>query len=76
MAQLVNVLDPQAIVIGGGLGLAGGRYRRNLEEALRSHIYSDHHRDLPLLDAALGVDAGWIGAALAAHHTAFVRREP
>jgi glucokinase len=23
---LVNVLDPQAIIVGGGLGLAGGRY--------------------------------------------------
>jgi predicted NBD/HSP70 family sugar kinase len=67
IAHLVNVLDPQAIVIGGGLGLAGGRYRSSLEEALRSHIYSDHHRVLPLLNAALGADAGWIGAALAAH---------
>jgi glucokinase len=66
IAHLVNVLDPHAIVIGGGLGLAGGRYRSSLVTALRSHIYSDHHRDLPLVDAALGVDAGWIGAALAA----------
>jgi glucokinase len=66
IAHLVNVLDPQAIVIGGGLGLAGGRYRAQLEELLRSHIYSDHHRDVPLLNAELGADAGWIGAALAA----------
>ena len=76
MAQLVNVLDPHALVIGGGLGLAGGRYRRNLEEALRLHIYSEHHRDLPLLDGALGVDAGWIGAALAAQRTCEVGYEP
>ena len=68
-AHLVNVLDPQAIVIGGGLGLAAGRYRHNLERALRSHIYSDHHRDVPLLNAVLGADAGWIGAALAAHRS-------
>jgi glucokinase len=70
IAQLVNVLDPQAIVIGGGLGLTGGLYRRRLEGALRSHIYSDHHRDVPLLNAALGGDAGWIGAALAALRSA------
>ncbi|MEX2137805.1 MAG: ROK family protein [Pirellulales bacterium] len=69
IAHLVNVLDPQAIVIGGGLGLAGGRYRSSLERALRSHIYSDHHRDVPLFDAVLGADAGWIGAALAAYRS-------
>ena len=70
MAHLVNVLDPQAIVIGGGLGLAGGLYRRSFEEVLRSHIYSDHHRNVPLLNAALGADAGWIGAAAAAFRSA------
>jgi glucokinase len=66
IAQLVNTLDPEAVVIGGGLGLAGGRYRLKLQEALRNHIYADSHRDIPLLDARLGADAGWIGAALSA----------
>jgi glucokinase len=66
IAQLVNTLDPEAIVIGGGLGLAGGRYRTKLEASLREYIYSDCHRDIPLLDSKLGADAGWIGAALSA----------
>jgi glucokinase len=66
IANLVNMLDPQVIVMGGGLGLAGGRYRDSLEETLRARVYSDCHRDLPLLDAKLGADAGWIGAALCA----------
>jgi glucokinase len=64
IAQLVNTLDPEAVVIGGGLGLAGGRYRMKLQESLREHIYSDCHRDIAVLDAKLGPDAGWIGAAL------------
>lgn len=68
IAQLVNVLDPAAIVIGGGLGLTGGRYRASLDAALRRYIWSDLHRDLPLLSAELGVDAGFIGAALVAAH--------
>jgi glucokinase len=66
IAQLVNTLDPEAVVIGGGLGLTRGRYRLKLEESLRRHIYSDCHRDIALLDAKLGADAGWIGAALSA----------
>jgi glucokinase len=66
VAHLVNTLDPAAVVVGGGLGLAAGLYRESLERAMRESIWSDLHRDLPLLPAALGNDAGWVGAALAA----------
>jgi glucokinase len=66
VAQLVNVLDPEAVVIGGGLGLATGLYRTSLEESLRAHIWSDDHRRVPLLSALLGTDAGIVGAALGA----------
>ena len=66
IGQLVNVLDPEAVVIGGGLGLAEGVYRDSMLVALRCHIWSDILRDLPVLSAKLGNDAGWIGAALAA----------
>lgn len=66
IGQLVNVLDPEAVVIGGGLGLAGGQYRATLESAMRHSIWSDLHRDIALLPAAMGKDAGFIGAALAA----------
>jgi glucokinase len=66
VGHLVNTLDPAAVVVGGGLGLAAGLYREALERAMRESIWSDLHRDLPLLPASLGNDAGWIGAALAA----------
>jgi glucokinase len=63
---LVNVLDPEAVVVGGGLGLAGGIYWSAFERATREHIWSDTARDLPILPAALGPDSGLIGAAAAA----------
>jgi predicted NBD/HSP70 family sugar kinase len=66
IGQLVNVLDPEAIVIGGGLGMAGGLYREALEAAMRDHIWSELHRQLPLVSAELGNDAGLIGAAFGA----------
>lgn len=62
---LVNVLDPAAIVVGGGLGLAGGRYWSSFVRATREHIWADNSRALPILPAALGADAGIIGAAAA-----------
>ncbi len=66
IGHLVNVLDPEAVVIGGGLGMAEGLYRDSLEPAMRAHVWSELHRDVPLLRAKLGDDAGIIGAALGA----------
>jgi predicted NBD/HSP70 family sugar kinase len=66
IALIVNMLDPEAIVLGGGLGLAPGRYRDRLIASTRTHIWAEACRDLPIVPATLGTDAGIIGAALAA----------
>jgi glucokinase len=65
IALLVNMLDPEAIVLGGGLGLVAGPYRDRLIASARAHIWADACRSLPILPAALGENAGVIGAALA-----------
>jgi glucokinase len=64
VGMLVNVLDPAAVVVGGGLGLAGGLYWDVFVAATRAHIWADAARDLPIIPAGLGADAGLIGAAL------------
>ena len=61
---LVNALDPEVVIIGGGLGLAGGLYGSRLTASIRAHIWAESRRQLPILPAALGSDAGVIGAAL------------
>jgi len=66
VALIVNMLDPAAIVLGGGLGLAAGLYRDRLVATVRAHIWAAACRDLPILPAQLGSDAGIVGAALAA----------
>ncbi len=65
LAWLVNVLDPEVIIVGGGLGSAGGTYWASLVEATRAHIWSAASRDLSILHASLGPDAALVGAALA-----------
>jgi len=63
---LVNVLDPEAVVVGGGLGTTGGLYWDSFVAATRAHIWADTSREIPIKMAALGPDAGLIGAAVAA----------
>lgn len=60
---LVNVLDPEAVIVGGGLGLAGGLYWDSFVASTKAHIWAQDSRGLPILPAATGVDAGLTGAA-------------
>jgi len=60
---LVNVLDPETVIVGGGLGLSGGIYWDCFVASTRRHIWSDISRTLPIIPAALGNDAGVVGAA-------------
>ncbi len=63
---LANVLDPHAVVIGGGLGSAPGFYWETLQAATRRHIWSDKHRQLPIVQGQYGALAGLVGAAAVA----------
>ena len=63
---LVNVLDPEAVVVGGGLGSSDGPFWESFSASTRQHIWSEVHRQLPIVRAATGPDAGLIGAAVAA----------
>jgi glucokinase len=65
LARLINALDPEAALIGGGLGLAPA-FRERLIERTRPLIYAERTRALSIRAAALGRDAGIVGAALAA----------
>ena len=62
VALLVNVLDPEAVVVGGGLGSAGGAYWRGLTRATREHVWAEHAKELPIVQAGLRADSGVIGA--------------
>lgn len=62
-AFLINVLDPELVILGGGLGTAGGIYREVFDRSCRAHIFADISRGVPIVSAQLGIDAGVIGAA-------------
>jgi glucokinase len=62
VALLVNVLDPEAVIVGGGLGSGRGAYWRGLVRATREHAWAADIRELPIAQAGLGADSGVIGA--------------
>ncbi|MBK35526.1 MAG: hypothetical protein CME26_08370 [Gemmatimonadetes bacterium] len=66
LAFLINTLDPEGVVIGGGLGLAEGPYRTGMEASVREHIWAEAARGLEIRNVVLGVDAGIVGAGLVA----------
>jgi glucokinase len=66
LATVAGVLDPEALVIGGGLGSAPGPYWTALAVATRSRIWSPATQRLAIVQAELGPDSGLIGAALLA----------
>jgi glucokinase len=66
LASALNLLDVEAVVIGGGLGLRLGEpYVERIRDAMMPHLFADH-RPPEVLLASLGDLGGAIGATLLA----------
>lgn len=59
---LANILDPEVVVVSGGLSDAGAPWWRPMERALRAELLPAL-LDLPVLPAKLGNAAAMVGAA-------------
>ena len=64
IASLINAFDPSRVVVGGGLSRAWSLLRPSLESALTTVVMSPDHRQIDVVTAALGDDAGLVGAAV------------
>ena len=64
IGSAVNLLDVEAVIIGGGLGVRFGEpFRRRIEHQMLKHVFVDERPPVVLL-AELGDLGGAIGAAL------------
>ena len=63
LANLVNVFDPEMIVLTGGLATAGELILPDIEKGLYQRIFAPDYRKPKLVVGELGSDAGLIGAA-------------
>jgi N-acetylglucosamine kinase len=63
LGAIINILDPDAVVIGGGVGNLDLLYSPKTRKSIASHLFNDDFRT-PLLKPALGDSAGVFGAAM------------
>jgi N-acetylglucosamine kinase len=63
LGAVVNILDPDAIVIGGGVGNLDLLYSQETRDSVALHLFNDRF-DTPIFRPALGDSAGVFGAAM------------
>ena len=63
ISNLLNILDPEIIVMGGGVSLAGDFLLDRLRERLKKYALPSALEGLEIVEAELGNDAGILGAA-------------
>jgi glucokinase len=71
IANLIMVLDPQRVIVGGGVSELGEPLRSRVEAAVQRRVVGARFRPpVPVVLAELGERAGALGAVLAAHDAA------
>lgn len=63
IGNLLNILDPEIVVMGGGVALAGDILFDKVNEKLKDYAIPVTLNNLKILPAKLGNDAGVVGAA-------------
>ncbi|MFA5334276.1 MAG: ROK family protein [Candidatus Omnitrophota bacterium] len=63
LANIVNALDPEVIVLAGGMAKAGSGFIDKAEKEMRGRALKESSRGVRVVSAKLGEDAGIIGAA-------------
>jgi glucokinase len=73
VANLINVLNPQRIIIGGGVSKAGEMLFEPVRRVARERTFERAARGVEIVPAALGDDVGVVGAAAVAFQRAGLR---
>ena len=63
LATVINIIDPDLCIIGGGVGQVGQLYSTLAVQAIERHLFNSELR-IPILRPCLGDSAGVFGAAL------------
>ncbi len=65
MANIVNIIDPEIIILGGGVVESSDLFLSKAKKTMKDHIASSESRKkIKILKAKLGLKAGAVGAAM------------
>lgn len=64
LSSVINLFNPEIIVIGGGVALSAGRnFFKMIEKEIKTRAFPSATKKLKIVKAKLGNDAGFIGAS-------------
>lgn len=72
VSVLINLFNPECVVIGGALSLTGDFLTQSIQSVVRTHSLSLVNKDTKILAACLGERAGVIGACMLARTRRFL----
>lgn len=72
---LMQLLDPDIVIIGGGVSKAWNLFYPLMLETVRQHTYRLISDDMVIVPAQLGEDAGVLGAVMLAVHESGLKKE-
>ena len=64
ITNIINILQPEAVVVGGGISNEGEYLLAPVREQVAKEVYTDKVPLPHIIKASLGNDAGIIGAAI------------
>jgi glucokinase len=63
LSNVINLLNPEIIIVGGGMSAAGDRLLKTTRETIQNHALKLSSQACKVVQAQLGGRAGMIGAA-------------
>lgn len=66
VANLINIFNPEAVIIGGSLATAGDYFIQPLSQSVRRYTLKLMYKDTKIIPSELGERAGVVGACLEA----------
>jgi len=63
LAGVMNIMDLRVSIIGGGISASGGFVMKAVQDSVVQHVLRPLRKDIRVLPAQLGNDAGLLGAA-------------
>ncbi|OKP94410.1 ROK family protein [Paenibacillus sp. P46E] len=67
LSNVINLLNPEVVIIGGGMSAAGERLLRSVRETVKEHALKLSGSKCSIVQAELGSRAGTLGAAAYAY---------